>query len=244
MIDLSGWYSGANAATSIEGSGSIALGSYNLTVGSNNLSTAFSGVLKDGGYYGGSLAKLTKIGTGTLTLSGANTYTGGTTVKAGTLLVSNTRGSGTGTGAVTATTSTLGGTGIISGAVTLSNTSGTGGFLAPGNAGIGTLTIKKILKFNQNAIYNCQLDSNTITADKVSAKGVTINIAAQIVLSDIGTGVLAPGTVFTIIDNTALTPISGAFSNLINGSTVVLGSNTYLVSYTGGTGNDLTLTVQ
>ena len=81
-------------------------------------------------------------------------------------------------------------------------------------------------------------------AASVSAKGVNIARAAHIVLSDIGTGVLASGTVFTIIDNTATTPISGTFSNLPDGSTLTVGSNTYLVSYEGGTGNDLTLTVQ
>ena len=44
---------------------------------------------------------LTKDGSGTLTLTGTNIYTGGTTVNGGTLLVNNTAGSGTGSGAVT-----------------------------------------------------------------------------------------------------------------------------------------------
>jgi outer membrane autotransporter protein len=66
---------------SIEGDGNVFLGPNNLTVGSNNLSTLFSGVIQDGGT-GGSL---TKVGTGTLTLTGLNTYTGATTVNGGTL---------------------------------------------------------------------------------------------------------------------------------------------------------------
>lgn len=243
-VDFSDWYSGVNAAGSIEGSGLVFLGQYNLSVGSNNLSTSFSGVLQDGGASGGTGASLTKIGTGTLTLSGANTYTGGTTVSAGALLVNNTRGSGTGSGHVTAVSSTLGGTGIISGAVAVGNNSGPGAFLAPGNGGVGTLTIGRTVKLNKNATYNCEFDSNTATADKISARGVSIHHSAQIVLSDMGTGVLTSGTVFTIIDNTANTPINGTFSNLADGSTLTLGSNTYVVSYEGGTGNDLTLTVQ
>ena len=242
-VDFSDWYSGVNAAGSIEGSGLIFLGQYNLSVGSNNLNTTFSGVLQDGGAYGGTGASLTKIGTGTLTLSGANTYTGGTTVSTGTLLVNNTRGSGTGTGRVTAGRSPLGGTGIISGAVTIGSNSGPGASLAPGNAGVGTLTIKKTLKLNKNASYNCELDSNTATADNVSARGVAINSAAQIVLSDIGTGVLTAGTVFTIINNTATTPIAGTFINLADGSTLTVGNNTFQANYEGGDGNDLTLTV-
>ena len=61
---------------SIEGSGLVFLGGVNLTVGTNNLSTTFSGLMQDGGFSGGTGGSLTKIGTGTLTLSGANTYTG------------------------------------------------------------------------------------------------------------------------------------------------------------------------
>jgi len=57
---------------------------------------------------------LLKTGTGTVTLSGANTYHGGTAVSAGTLLVSNITGSGTGSGSVTvASGAGLGGNGII-----------------------------------------------------------------------------------------------------------------------------------
>ena len=56
-----------------------------LTVGNNNTSTTFSGALSDAAL-GGSL---TKIGTGTLTLTGTNNYLGGTTVANGTLSVTN-----------------------------------------------------------------------------------------------------------------------------------------------------------
>jgi autotransporter-associated beta strand protein len=44
---------------------------------------------------------LTKLGTNTLTLTGSNTYSGGTTVTSGRLEVNNTSGSGTGSGTVT-----------------------------------------------------------------------------------------------------------------------------------------------
>ena len=54
---------------------------------------------------------------------------------------------------------------------------------------------------------------------------------------------LAPGTVFTVIDNTAAIIISGNFSNLADGETVTVGSNTFQANYEGGDGNDLTLTV-
>jgi autotransporter-associated beta strand protein len=50
-----------------------------LTVGTNNANTTFSGILSGAG------SSLVKIGTGTLTLAGANTYSGTTAVNAGTL---------------------------------------------------------------------------------------------------------------------------------------------------------------
>ncbi len=62
-----------------------------------------------------SARSLTKTGRGKLKLSKANTYTGGTTVSKGTLLVTNRTGSATGTGAVQVNAGTLGGTGKISG---------------------------------------------------------------------------------------------------------------------------------
>jgi autotransporter-associated beta strand protein len=72
---------------SIEGDGDVFLAGNNLTVGSNHLSTLFSGVMQDGGISGGSGGSLTKIGPGTLTLSGANTYTGNTIIEEGALIV-------------------------------------------------------------------------------------------------------------------------------------------------------------
>jgi len=65
---------------SISGTGNILLGSYGLTVGGTNASTSFDGVISG---VGGSL---TKVGTGSLTLTGTNTYSGGTTVSAGSLI--------------------------------------------------------------------------------------------------------------------------------------------------------------
>ena len=74
-------------AGSIAGAGTYFLGSKQLTVGSNNLSTTVSGTIQDGGEFGGVGGSLVKVGTGTLTIDGAGTYTGGTTVSEGALVV-------------------------------------------------------------------------------------------------------------------------------------------------------------
>ncbi len=66
---------GALGGTSTSG---LALPSGTLTLGGNNASTSFAGVLSGTG-------SLVKTGTGNFTLTGANTYTGATTISAGTL---------------------------------------------------------------------------------------------------------------------------------------------------------------
>ena len=78
---------------SLGGTGTVLLGANNLTVGRNGLDTIFSGMMSDDGA-GGSL---TKAGGGTLTLKRRSSYTGGTTIESGNLVVDNRVGSGTGT---------------------------------------------------------------------------------------------------------------------------------------------------
>lgn len=119
---------------SLEGSGVAYFRNHTLTVGSNNMSTVFSGSLIGDTLGAGNL---TKIGTGTLTLSGSNDY-GATTVTAGTLLIDGDFSSGV--GAVTVNGGVLGGSGVIQGNATVNS----GGTLSPGNSP-GTLTFDEDL---------------------------------------------------------------------------------------------------
>jgi autotransporter-associated beta strand protein len=66
----------------------VKLGGNMLTVGTSH-STTYGGVIADGGIGGGSGGGVTKVGSGTFTVSGANTYTGPTNVDAGTFLIQN-----------------------------------------------------------------------------------------------------------------------------------------------------------
>jgi autotransporter-associated beta strand protein len=66
--------------------GWVALGSGTLITGGNNTTTTYSGIISGApGAPGGTDGALTKVGTGVMTLSGANTYAGPTIVGAGTL---------------------------------------------------------------------------------------------------------------------------------------------------------------
>ena len=197
----------------------------------------------------GVTGSLIKTGPGTLTLSHANTYTGGTTIKKGALVVENTTGSATGPGAVQVNLGTLRGVGKIDGAVTVGNGSSSGAIILGGNnaATPGNLTINNALTFESKSSYKCTLKRSTSgtgqVTGKVSALGVIINANVPFTFADTGTGTLAIGTVLTVINNTSASPIAGRFSNLANGLIFTSNGNNFKVNYTGGTGNDLTLKV-
>lgn len=66
------------ALGALAGTGNVGIGGLALTVGGNNASSTYAGVLSGAG-------SLTKIGTGTLTLGNANSYAGKTNITGGTL---------------------------------------------------------------------------------------------------------------------------------------------------------------
>ncbi len=146
----------------------------------------------------GNLATVTQSG-GTLVLPAANTYTGVTTVTGGTLVV-------TGSLPATATTvsgGTLAGTGTVKGATTVSGT------LAPGIAGIGTLSVTNTLALSGTAAMQLHKAGAALTADK--AQGIT-NLTYGGTLAVTATGdPLAFGDSFTLF---SATTYAGSFATL------------------------------
>ncbi len=95
----------------LKGSADLDLAVSHLSVGANNQSTVFSGSL-----LGAFNNNVTKVGTGTLTFAGNNTYTGTTTVSAGSLQVGQGGVGQTGLGEVTVQNgASMYGTGVIQG---------------------------------------------------------------------------------------------------------------------------------
>ena len=191
-LDISGHNTPGVTVGSIEGSGAVILAANNLTVGSNNLTTIFSGTINGGG-------SLTKIGSGTLALSGANTYTGGTQINAGSLLANNSSGSATSSGAVIVTNggSVLGGIGTIGGSVTIN----TDAALLGGDATMasGALSVGNDVILNSGSIIKLVLGASGAHSS-VTRTG--------------GTWTFAANQKFTFLDVGAQ---PGAYDNIITG---------------------------
>ncbi|MEP7248851.1 MAG: autotransporter-associated beta strand repeat-containing protein [Spartobacteria bacterium] len=244
-FDISGHGLPGISVGALSGAGRIFLGANNLTTGQSGFYDTLTGSISDGGVASGSGGSLTKVGFGQLTLSGANTYTGGTIVTSGILNVSNVAASATGSGPVQVQRgSLLSGTGAILGPVTLSGTNRIQSGIEPGTSDtVAQLTIGSQLSFRRAAYY-CTLDRDTVTSDVVQARGIDIR-SGSFILDTTGSFPLPVGAVFTVLNNISAKPIRGTFDSLPEGSVIQLfsPSNNLVVSYVGGDGNDMTLTV-
>jgi autotransporter-associated beta strand protein len=201
---------GRISAGSIAGSGLYYIGGGDtLTVGSNNLSTTVSGVIADNnpcGCTSGS-ASLEKVGTGTLTLAGTNTYTGTTTVFGGVLDVEGSIAS--------SVLTTVNAGGALTGAGIVGNTTiATGSIFLPGATIPGSSTkVAGNLAFQSGALYLVQLNSATSTFANVTG---TATLAGTVGAS------FAPGS--TVMKQYMILSFAGTRSGAFDGAGVVGGS--------------------
>jgi len=193
-----------------------------LQVGSTNLSGSYDGIITGATY-------ISKLGTGMWTLSGANTYTGTTTVSDGTMVVSGTK---SGAGAVTVEAGAmLNVTGTLAGNVTLNAASGTkaggrlvgtgklsnsltvnaGAAISPADsASIGTLTIGGSLLMT-GGTYVAQVAGGVeATSDKLAVTG-SLTLAGVLKVTRLYATPLYAGHVVQLFSAAS---ISGTFTSV------------------------------
>ncbi|WP_453948000.1 autotransporter domain-containing protein [Bradyrhizobium sp. USDA 377] len=173
---------------SLAGAGSVTLGSAALTIGNDGTSTTFSGSIVGAG-------GLTKIGAGTLTLSGNNAYSGGTMIGAGTLQLSGagTLGAATGSTMVNGGTLDLGGTTQTQAAVSLA-----GGMIQNGNLNAPiTSTGGTINGISGTASLTTTSGTTVVTGTNTYSGGTTVNGGVLDVLGALSDPTVSAGGTLT-----------------------------------------------
>ena len=135
-----------------------------------------------------------------------------------------------------------GGTLAAKGTVTNALSVGNGGTLSPGVNGTSTGILNTgNLSFGGSGTFTAQVNGEVAgtQADRLSVTGTVALGGAT--LSTSGAITSSAGQVITIITNDGADAISGTFAGLTEGASVVINSVTFMISYIGGTGNDVTL---
>lgn len=216
MGGFAGRFGSLNGAGTVTNGGAAAAA---LSVGSDNTNSAFTGSIQNGT----GAVSLTKIGTGTLSLGGTNTYSGTTTVNSGALLVNGSIAS-----AVTVNAGgTLGGNGSISNDVsirpggtfvtTVANASSYSKLTVGGTATLaGNLFVDAASATGLNAsdTPSSIIHANAIsgTFSSITDNSALFDFTASYTATDVNLGVKATSRtgVYQAVRNTGDTPATGA----------------------------------
>ncbi len=199
-----------------------------LTLGANGGSGAFSGIISNGG--SGAVA-LTKNGAGTQALSGANTYTGNTTVGGGTLLVNGTHAAAA---IYNVSAGVLGGTGTVSSVVNVFS----GATLAPGGVNAtGRLTVQNNVVLSGGATVDIDIRGTSVGQAVGGYDQLLIGAGKSLTLGDniVNLTVRVPaGT--TLPYNHTFTIVSGSyggsqFKDLREDAEILEGGYGFIVHY-------------
>jgi autotransporter-associated beta strand protein len=198
----------SSTIASLSGSGVVTSNTFEvssiarLSVGADNTSTIFSGTLQDGSPI--SILGLTKVGIGTLTLTGESTYTGQTTIDSGSLIIN---GSIASTQTVVNLGGFLGGTGLIEGNLVNNGT------VSPGNP-VGTLTVGG--NYTQSASGTLRISVGGLTPGQFSLLAINghATVGGNLQLISLNNFKLQVGNKVTFL--TANGGVSGTFSSVQN----------------------------
>ncbi len=187
---------------------------------------------------------LTKEGAGTLTLSGANTFTGATSVNEGTLIVN---------GSLAATTNdlTVADNAILSGTGTIRTDAVINGDLRIGtsaaNGSVGTLTFTDAgapapgVGFGATGTWLVDLIEGTNSSDSLVVEGdLSIDPAAGLSFNVIAGTPFSTSSTYTLA--TYGGNLSGAFAGWANNGVYTIGGGDYIFSYGTGSNSAITLT--
>ncbi|MBK8231235.1 MAG: cadherin-like domain-containing protein [Candidatus Eisenbacteria bacterium] len=220
-------WNGSSCCGTLTLTGSVDLGANNLTL--HNQVTVTGTISGAGGVTLGSFAYLTA----------ANTYVGQTSVTGYAQIDGAQPGSAVLLGGFSG--SFVSGIGKV-GPVTIGNGNG----IQPG-AGYGSLPgtfYTGDLAFGTNTYCTAQLNGTSagVAHDVLDVAGtVTIDPSASL-LPNLGYAPLL-GDTYVVIRNDDSDPITGTFAGLPEGAMITLNASEFQISYQGGDGNDLTLTV-
>jgi autotransporter-associated beta strand protein len=219
IIDLAGASGGAVLDQS--GSGLLKFTSACTATGAGSKTLTLQGSTAGVGEIAGAIpnnsaanrTSVTKTGSGTWILSGANPYTGPTTVSAGRLIL---RGS-------------------VGGSV-VANSGGTFS---------GTGTVASNLTINTGAVLEMNvtgLPGGGAQNDQIYLSSASSTVTLGGALTVVATNEIPTNTAFVIVNNIGSAPVSGAFAGKPQNATFTASQYTWRISYTGGNGNDVTLT--
>ena len=218
----------------LSGNGVVSLGNHQLILGTA-ASTTFSGVIIDGSM--GSSGSLDYVGTGTLTLSGVNTYTGATLINAGGTLRAGISGAFSSASAFTV----LGQLNLNNFANTVQSLSGSGSVVTGGASGILTISSGGVFSGGITGLGGINLLGGTLqltTATGANTYSGPTTVSNDAILQAGAVNALSAASALTLNDsaNLNILTFSNTIASLSGGttSTVSLGAGAVLTVSGGG----------